>query len=269
MAIVISKRIEYDPKIEKAVSNIVKLLNHDYKISKKSIALLLLQSDESIMEMVKKREGKVYKLIAEIVEKTCNSFDKPLNYVIAMNRQRVADDIAGKAVTYSRKKSSMTVSDILERITINPITGIPIFVLVLYYGLYKFVGGFGAGTLVDYLEGQVFDVYINPVVNSIVTTFIPWKPLQELLALDYGVITLGIRYAIAIILPIVGTFFLVFSVIEDSGYLPRLALLIDKVFKGIGLNGRAVIPLTLGFGCDTMATIVSRTLETRLSLIHI
>ena len=80
---------------------------------------------------------------------------------------------------------------------------------------------------------------------------------------QYGVITLGVRYAIAIILPIVGTFFLAFSVIEDSGYLPRLAMLIDRVFKKIGLNGRAVIPMVLGFGCDTMATIVTRTLETR------
>jgi ferrous iron transport protein B len=61
----------------------------------------------------------------------------------------------------------------------------------------------------------------------------------------------------------VGTFFLGFSIIEDSGYLPRLAMLIDRVFKKIGLNGRAVIPMVLGFGCDTMATIVTRTLETR------
>jgi ferrous iron transport protein B len=76
-------------------------------------------------------------------------------------------------------------------------------------------------------------------------------------------ITLGVRYAVALILPIVGTFFLAFSIIEDSGYLPRLAMLIDRVFKKIGLNGRAVIPMVLGFGCDTMATIVTRTLETR------
>jgi ferrous iron transport protein B len=61
----------------------------------------------------------------------------------------------------------------------------------------------------------------------------------------------------------VGTFFLAFSIIEDSGYLPRLAMLIDRVFKKIGLNGRAVIPMVLGFGCDTMATIVTRTQETK------
>jgi len=79
---------------------------------------------------------------------------------------------------------------------------------------------------------------------------------------EFGILTLGIRYAFAIVLPIVGTFFIAFSIIEDSGYLPRLAMLIDRVFKKIGLNGRAVIPMVLGFGCDTMATITTRTLET-------
>jgi ferrous iron transport protein B len=80
---------------------------------------------------------------------------------------------------------------------------------------------------------------------------------------DYGLLTLGIRYAIAIILPIVGAFFLFFSVLEDSGYFPRLALLLDRLFKTLGLSGRAVIPMVLGFACDTMATMVTRTLETK------
>ena len=60
-----------------------------------------------------------------------------------------------------------------------------------------------------------------------------------------------------------GTFFIIFSVIEDTGYLPRLSLLVDSLFKRIGLSGRAVIPMVLGLGCDTMATMVTRTQETR------
>ena len=66
----------------------------------------------------------------------------------------------------------------------------------------------------------------------------------------------------ALILPLVSFFFLVFAIIEDSGYLPRLAMLIDRMFKRIGLSGRAVIPIVLGLGCDTMATMVTRTLPT-------
>jgi ferrous iron transport protein B len=117
--------------------------------------------------------------------------------------------------------------------------------------------------LVNFLENTVFGAAINPWINRILEAAIPWQALRDLIGGEYGIVTLGVRYAIALILPIVGTFFLAFSIIEDSGYLPRLAMLIDRVFKKIGLNGRAVIPMVLGFGCDTMATIVTRTLETR------
>ncbi|HEX9012251.1 MAG TPA: nucleoside recognition domain-containing protein, partial [Anaerolineaceae bacterium] len=126
-----------------------------------------------------------------------------------------------------------------------------------------FVGVFGSQTLVQFLEVTVFGTYINPFIDAGLQRLIPWQVVRDLFGGQFGIITLGIRYAIAIVLPIVGTFFLAFSVIEDSGYLPRLAMLIDSAFKRIGLNGRAVIPMVLGFGCDTMATIVTRTLETK------
>ena len=58
-------------------------------------------------------------------------------------------------------------------------------------------------------------------------------------------------------------FFIVFSILEDSGYLPRLALLVDNGFKRIGLSGRSVISFVLAVGCGSMATMVTRTLETR------
>ena len=144
----------------------------------------------------------------------------------------------------------------------NPITGVPILILVLFL-LYQFVGVFGAQTLVGFLEETIFVGLINPWVDGVVDALIPWQVLRDLVAGEYGMITLGLRYAIALILPIVGTFFIAFSIIEDSGYLPRLAMLIDRMFKRIGLTGRAVIPMVLGFGCDTMATIVTRTLETK------
>ena len=97
------------------------------------------------------------------------------------------------------------------------------------------------------------------VFNSI----IPWEVIRGLFVGEYGIITLGVRYAVALILPIVTTFFIAFAIIEDTGYLPRLALLIDRMFKRIGLTGRAVIPMVLGLGCDTMATMVTRTLPTK------
>ncbi len=87
--------------------------------------------------------------------------------------------------------------------------------------------------------------------------------MQELLIGDYGLITMALTYSIAIVLPIVGFFFIAFGLLEDSGYLPRLAVMVNKIFKIMGLNGKAVLPMILGLGCDTMATLTTRILETR------
>ncbi|MFT9493547.1 nucleoside recognition domain-containing protein, partial [Anaerosolibacter sp.] len=254
--------IAYDETIESAIVKIAEILQGEYILSKRAVALLLLQEDEDITENVKSNEGSNFIKISEIVDKTKNKYDRPLNYIISLSRQNNVADLTQKVMTKAEKKQS-GLADLLSRLTMNPVTGIPILLLVLYYGLYQFVGVFGAGTIVDFLEAGIFETYINPWVNNMVHAFVPWEWAQELLANEYGIITLGIRYAVAIILPIVGTFFLMFSIIEDSGYLPRLAMLVDRIFKKIGLNGRAVIPMTLGFGCDTMATMVSRTLETK------
>ncbi len=189
-------------------------------------------------------------------------YTKPLSYVIGLRRQERADDIA-RAVSKVAEGRSSRLADLLDIITLSPVTGIPILLLVLYYGLYQFVGVFGAGTVVDLLERRLFGQAINPAVDAIVARLIASAAVRELIAGEYGLVTLGLRYSVAIVLPIVGAFFLVFSVLEDTGYLPRLAFLADRAFKFIGLSGRAVIPVTLGFGCDTMATMVTRTLETR------
>jgi ferrous iron transport protein B len=125
------------------------------------------------------------------------------------------------------------------------------------------VGGFGAGTVVDFLEGSIFEAHINPWFIGLADRWVTWEWLHELLVGEYGIFTLAVRYAVALVMPIVGTFFIAFSVLEDSGYFPRLAMMVDRIMKKLGLNGRAVIPMVLGFGCDTMATMVTRTLESK------
>jgi ferrous iron transport protein B len=198
------------------------------------------------------------------VEKAVNDtiFDRrvDLHLRISLERKRICKGLLDGVIT-QKDGNQQTLADHFSNWTMNPWTGVPLLLIVLYMGLYQFVGGFGAGTIVDFLEGTIFEEFLNPWVISFCETYIPWYWLNELLVGEYGLFTLGVRYAVAIILPIVGTFFVAFAVIEDSGYFPRLAMLVDSVFKKIGLNGRAVIPMVLGFGCDTMATVVTRTLE--------
>lgn len=256
-------RPTYPEAVEKGVERLTALLRGHYQLAPRALALLLLQEDEEVSELVRRQEGgSRWSAIRAVVGEVKAALPEPVSYTLAVKRQEAARTLS-REVMHRENVRRRSWGEILGDLTMRPLVGIPVLLLVLYFGLYQFVGVFGAGTVVDYLEGSIFEAYINPWVNHWVDRLIPWPLLQELIAHEYGVITLGLRYAVAIILPIVGSFFLVFSVIEDSGYLPRLALLVDRVFKGIGLSGRAVIPLTLGFGCDTMATLVSRTLETR------
>ncbi len=255
--------IEQDAIIESAISRITPLIS-EHPLSRRALALLLLQGDQTTKRLVEAEvEDEAATSIDRIVQEVKDSFDEPVRYVIAVKNHSEASRIVSKVVKEVSRKDSPDLSDRVSRLMTRPLTGIPILLLVTYFGLYQFVGVFGAGTLVDYLEGTIFEGYINPYVISLTITYVPWDTIRDLIVGEYGVFTLGLRYAVAIILPIVGTFFLVFAVIEDTGYLPRMAMLIDRVFKKMGLSGRAVIPMTLGFGCGTMATMVTRTLETR------
>lgn len=256
------RKIGYDDPLEIYLSRLESLLLSDYKISKRSVCLLLLQEDREITDIVKEKERQRAAEILSIIQEAKAHYSQPLTYIISLRRQRETSRISN-AVTSVKEGHKLTLRDHFSRVLMDPLIGGPILLAVLYYGLYKFVGGFGAGVLVDFLENTVFDKYINSFMTDIVNTAVHFKLLQDLLVGEYGIITLGFRYAVAIILPIVATFFFAFAIVEDTGYLPRLAMLIDQLFKKIGLSGRAVIPLVLGFGCSTMATMVTRTLPTK------
>jgi len=253
--------VQYQPAVEGALAAIAASLQGTYQLSMRTVALLYLQGDEEVHDLVREGEGERADEIEAIAAEARAGYSQPLSYVIARDQREAAQCILHPVLSLPERR----VSGFAERLSaamMRPLTGVPLLLLAMY-ALYQFVGVLGAQTLVGFLEEDVFGTYVNPWVDRFLALAIPWPVVRDLFGGQYGVITLGVRYAVAIILPIVGTFFIAFSIIEDSGYLPRLAMLIDRVFKRIGLNGRAVIPMVLGFGCDTMATIVTRTLETR------
>jgi ferrous iron transport protein B len=253
--------VQYHPAIEGALSEIAARLDGTYRITGRAAAMLLLQNDAQVVCKLREAQGPEADQVLQVAEATRARFGRPISYLVAQRQREASQGILAQAMTFPEQR----VSGFAERLSdamMNPWTGIPLLLIVLFL-LYEFVGVLGAQTLVEFLEATVFEGYVNPWVDRALTAIIPWPVVRDLFGGEYGIITLGLRYAVALILPIVGTFFIAFSIIEDSGYLPRLAMLMDRVFKRIGLNGRAVIPLVLGFGCDTMATIVTRTLETR------
>ena len=137
-------------------------------------------------------------------------------------------------------------------------TGIPILIVALSL-IYQMVGNLGAQILVDILENGLFGGYITPALRALV----PAGFVRDFLLGQYGAISVGLTYGIAIVLPVVASFFIAFSFLEDSGYLPRLAVLSDRLFRMMGLNGKAFLPMILGLGCVTMATMTTRILNSK------
>jgi ferrous iron transport protein B len=253
--------ISYSRLLEGDIAEVARLMQGDYVLSKRALALLLLQGDDEITALVAGLEGDGYPALDQKVKEIAFERRESFHLDLSMERKETVRRLVNGVMSIPAQQRE-TWSSRFSRLTVQPLTGIPLLLATLYFGLYKFVGGFGAGTLVDLLEGELFEGWFAPWVVTLVNGWIPWWWLQELLVGEYGIITLGLRYAVGIILPIVATFFIFFSLLEDGGYLPRLALMVDRVFKWFGLSGRAVIPMVLGFGCSTMATMVTRTLET-------
>lgn len=249
--------LSYSPSVERAISEIESYLSADYGLSRRAIAMLALQQDEEVLEWIEAQEGRK---AAEAIKQAVGT--EPHGLALTTELQEWASSVADETL-YSPLQRKKPLGEWLGQICASPVYGFPMLFLVVYFGLYQFVGVFGGGTVVGWLEKGLFGEYVNPAVTGFFNAILPWPWLRMLFVGEYGVITLGVTYAVALILPLVTFYFLTFAILEDSGYLPRLAMLVDRLFKTLGLNGRAVIPIVLGFGCDTMATIVTRILETR------
>lgn len=254
-------RLCYPEKIENALAKIATHLK-SAPITPRSLALLWLSRDTVAESWLEENvDSAAYQALLEIRDQLQLSFVEPLSLVIQETRLAFVEQTASEVVLESGA-GWRGISSRLGHLATHPLLGLPILALVLF-GLYWFVGVFGAGTLVDALEVRLFGEIINPWLTTWTQKLIPIPFLADFLVGEYGLWTMGMTYALALILPIVSTFFLAFGVMEDSGYLPRLAALTNKIFRGLGLNGKAVLPMVLGLGCVTMATLTTRVMENK------
>lgn len=236
-----------------------------------------------------------YKLITLLMYLISFKFqpDDMLNFIVPIIAGGISSLWFSCYLYLKEYRAKTPVSEILGRITMHPVAAFPILIIILWI-IYKLVGEFGAGTCVDFFENKIFGNSLVPSGGFDISIYIPLLQktytfahvdfqgfnyylgllAQKVVSKDNiifelflneqsGLIQVGLTYAIAIVFPIVGFFFLAFGIMEDSGYLPRLAVMVDKVFKRIGLNGKAILPMVLGLGCDTMATLTTRILNTR------
>jgi ferrous iron transport protein B len=140
-------------------------------------------------------------------------------------------------------------------------TGIPIACVVLV-AMYYFIGVFGATYLVDTLNSRVFEGMVFPAVSQLTDRLSSPFLRDMIMDPDFGILPTGVFLAMGLVLPVIFCFYITFGILEDSGYLPRISILLDRVFQKLGLNGKGVIPLVMGFSCVTMALLTTRVLNT-------
>jgi ferrous iron transport protein B len=160
----------------------------------------------------------------------------------------------------------------LQDASLRPLTGIPIVAVVLYLA-FQLVIGAGemiAGFLDEYLFGGLY----GPLMNRLSEWLGSGGFLHDILigrlfdgVIEFeeslGVLTTGVFVEFGIVLPFLTVFYLVLGFLEDSGYLPRLAVMADRVMHRVGLHGYSIIPMVLGFGCNVPAVLAARNLESR------
>ncbi|MDK2787212.1 MAG: ferrous iron transport protein [Epulopiscium sp.] len=213
------------------------------KVSNPAEALLVLEEDENVIER--------------------NHIDEkyPFREKIYLQRRKRVNEIVNSVVTETSKGASFKTR--LSQWMLKPLTGIPILLITLFI-MYQFLGVLIAQIVVGFTEEVVMGTYYNNFIMNVFSPLVKgYDFLEKFLIGEFGVLTMVPVYIVGLLLPLVIGFYFLLSILEDSGYLPRIAALMDRVLTKLGLNGRAIIPIILGFGCVTMATITTRILGSK------
>jgi len=245
----------YGKIVDDGISTIESELPEDVSFKRK-VAVLLLLADPFLADYLAAEYGqeKVAQLRSQ-VSKIRRQFRGDFGRVLNNKRSRWVDDIV-EDTTRKQKITPGDFSKAFGRLSRHPVFGIPILltvVLIMYFLVVNV-----ANVITGWMDQSLWRP-VESKINDLVTI----KFLNDFLIGDYGVLTLGLSNALLTVLPILSIFFIAFNILEDIGYTPNLCVLTKRVFDKLGLSGSAIMPLVLGFGCKTMATLTTKSLRSR------
>lgn len=234
----------YDQNIENAVEQITRTLPQEV-IHKRFVAIKLLESDERFREL---RTPTVQKIDIEL----SSNYNTDLEETIATKRYNFIEN--AKKVSFKQIKREEPVSDKLDKIFLNKWLSFPIFVIIMFLVYYLSVGVVGSFT-VDWVAG------IMETFGKIVAVFLQNFGTSEWVnSLVVDGIIAGVGEVLGFV-PQLIILFICISVLETTGYMSRIALLLDKLFRKIGLSGKSLIPFIVGSGCSVPGIMGTRIIE--------
>lgn len=240
--------IKYGKEVEQRIRKLSVLLkNVKANYPSRWLAIKLLERDEEITELIERLDSNIVKAANELADEVEKIHGEPSSVVISAERYKIADEIAREVQKIRIEEETLT--DKLDRIALHPILG--------YLAIVGVIGGLLLWTFVAgaWIAGALSNLFspieqYEPVVSGPLGNII-WN----------GAFT-GFIAGITLIIPYVLPFYIVLAAIEDSGYLTRISLMLDRGMHKLGLHGKAIIPMILGYGCNVPACYSCRIMET-------
>jgi len=247
-------------RIERTIEALEDLLA-DLPCCSRGVAELMLVGDPEAEHLVREVLGSaVLDQAREIVARLTIDQHVPPEVILTEALHGGAARLADQAVT--RASVRRWYLDAVGRYAHHPVLGLVIAAVVVAM-MYLWVGELGATRVVDALDKHLFSGLLYPLCERLVAP-IPWAIVRDaIIDPDYGLLPTGVFLAFGLVMPVLFFFYFGFTLLVESGYLPRLSILLDRVLRVIGLNGRGILPLTMGLSCVTMALITTRMLETQ------
>ncbi len=239
----------------------VRTLVNPQHISPRGMAIQILAHDPGMIRYIRTTFGKeVLQTLTAMADQLNTNYSEPFALRSVRLYNKKAEEIV-KVVQTRGVPEYRRFSAKIGQLCMTPLTGVPIAACVLYL-MYRFVGTLGAEFLVDLINVKIFGDHLIPWLTAFLSP-LPYDLLKDMLIdPDFGIFPTGIFLALGLVTPVLFCFYIAFGILEDSGYLSRLAILLDRVFQKLGFNGKGIIPLTMGFSCVTMAILTTRVLDT-------
>ena len=250
------KPLSFDPKLEETLSMIQKQIAGSCDPNNlRWFAIKLFERDEKAMEQLN-LSAAVLDQIEALRQEAEREFDDDAESIITHERYQAISRILKTCYQKQQTKQRLTTSDKIDKIVTNRILALPIFALVMFVVYYLSISTVGT-MMTDWVNDVLFTEIIPPAVEGWLTAAntAPW--LQSLV-LDGIIAGVG---AVLGFLPQMMVLFLLLALLEDCGYMARIAFIMDRVFRRFGLSGKSFIPMLVGLGCGVPAVQASRAIE--------
>lgn len=236
---------KYDSDLENAILKIEKNIDKELILNKKFIAIKLLEEDKNF----KKYENNKIRIITENLK---TYYKTDLEEIIATERYDFIDKLMNKVMKKNPKKNNISAK--LDFIFLNKWIAFPVFFLIMFFIYYLSID------IVGSYAGDLINGLFEAMLVSIENIFISFNISKWIISLVVDGITTGVGSVLNFI-PQLIVLFMCISILETTGYMSRIALLLDKPFRKIGLSGKSIIPFIIGGGCSVPGIMGSRIIE--------